>query len=97
MPKYKLNHNIHEQTCLSYYLVNPHRFSVHSIDYTYILYHLIVYIILCKTQKFQLLRLTKLAPVEVGREQNCTDKTLSNLSIFLKRGGHTHSRLFHDL
>ena len=30
MFKYKLNHNIDEQTCLSYYLVHTHRFSSHS-------------------------------------------------------------------
>ena len=32
MPKYKLNHNIDEQTCLSHYLVHTHRFSSHSIE-----------------------------------------------------------------
>ena len=30
MSKYKLNHNINEQTCLSYYLVHTHRFSSRS-------------------------------------------------------------------
>ena len=32
MPKYKLNHNIDEQTCLPHYLVHTHRFSSHSIE-----------------------------------------------------------------
>ena len=32
MPKYKLNHNVDEQTCLSHYLVHTHRFSSHSIE-----------------------------------------------------------------
>ena len=32
MPKYKLNHNIDEQTCLSHYLVHTHRFSSHSLE-----------------------------------------------------------------
>ena len=32
MFKYKLNHNIDGQTCLSYYSVLTHRFSSHSTE-----------------------------------------------------------------
>ena len=91
MPKYKLNHNIDEQTCLSHYLVHTHRFSSHSIESG--LYCITVYTELYKTQRLEARRRAKLGESKIATK--FADKTLGNASIPLKRDGHTYLRLFH--
>ena len=103
MPKYKLNHNIDEQTCLSHYLVHTHRFSSHSIESgLHCITLCILYYVRRKGWKLGSLRSRRLEArrrAKLGESKIATklaDKiTIKRISILLKRDGHTYLRLFY--
>ena len=92
MPKYKLNHNIDEQTCLPHYLVHTRRFSSHSIE-SGLTVSFCVYCIMYKTQRLEARHRAKLGESKIATKR--ADKILSNASILLKCDGRTYLRLFH--